>query len=115
MLAFIKNLEQASSSVDDVVAWKGLEDGLNTNSIYKKAVRRGVKIRYITNFPEKKEKPNVSIALRQIKKLQEIGSFEVRLITDYPSCVFAIFDRKKACICTFPSPNPIDTPALWSN
>ena len=115
LMAFLRNLEQASSSIDDVIAWKGFEHALNNSlNCYKKALKRGIKIRYITDFPEAKDK-NVIMILNQIEKLQEIGSFEVRSITNCPLCVFAIFDRKKACICTFPIPNPIDTPALWSN
>jgi sugar-specific transcriptional regulator TrmB len=115
LFAFIRNLEQASSSVDDVIAWKGFEYALhNSLNIYEEALRRGVKIRYITDFPKEKAKAS-AIVLRKIKSLQKIGAFEVRSISNYPSCVFAIFDSKKACICTLPLPNPIDTPALWTN
>lgn len=117
--AFKNNMDQASSSIDDVIAWKGFENCLTswgtTNGMdnYINALKRGVRIRYLTNFP-KKSKTNSGV-FKSIEKLQKVGSFEVRSIDNPPSCVFAIFDKKVAFICTFPISNPLETPVLLSN
>ena len=117
--AFKKNMDKASSCIDDVITWEGFENCLTASDIvngmtnYMKALKRGVRVRYITNFP-KKRKLN-SAVFKCIGKLQKVGSFEVRSIDKPPSCVFAIFDKKVAFICTFPIANPVETPVLLSN
>lgn len=112
--AFRNGMENASSSVDDIIVWKGFVNALHNGvQNYINALKRGVKIRYITNLPEKLVTNNE--VFRDIQKMKKIGSFEVRSITTPPSCVFAVFDKREACICTLPVPNPLETPALWSN
>lgn len=117
--AFKNNMDQASSSIDDVIAWKGFENCLTSRGTpngmdnYVNALKRGVRIRYLTNFPKKSK--SKSDVFKSIEKLQKVGSFEVRSIDNPPSCVFAIFDKKVAFICTFPISNPLETPVLLSN
>jgi sugar-specific transcriptional regulator TrmB len=117
--AFKKSMDQATSSIDDVINWKGFEqcltseDAANGVANYRNALKRGVRIRYITNFPRTGK--SISKVLKCIKGFKKLGSFEVRSIGIPPSCVFAVFDKKKAFICTLPIPNPLETPVLWSN
>jgi hypothetical protein len=113
--AFIDGLNEARTSVDDVLNWKGFETSIiNVPEIYFDALKRGVKIRYITNIQSVDERTKTKV-INKLKMLRKLGYFEVRTINVDPLCVFAVFDGFKTCMCTLPTPNPIETPALWSN
>ena len=112
--AFINAMENASSTIDDVIPWEGFEYAfLNSKDEYEVALKRGVKIRYITNFPENLEAH--SAVIKNLQKLQKFGSLQVRSISSYPEGVFAVFDKELVCICAYPIPYPVETAALWSN
>jgi sugar-specific transcriptional regulator TrmB len=114
--AFVKSMEHASSSIDDIIPWKGFEKVLIGGiKEYRKTLKRGVKIRYVTNFPKNCERnSNFGAISKIIDELKKIGSFDVRSTANFPSCVFAVFDREEVCICTHSIPDPSQTPALWS-
>ena len=112
--AFINAMKNASSTIDDVIPWEGFEYAfLNSKHEYEDVLKRGVKIRYITNFPENLKTD--SAIIRNLQKLQKFGSLQVRSISFYPKAVFAVFDKELVCIVTYPIPYPVETPALWSN
>ena len=76
---------------------------------HKKALERGVKIRYITNIPKSAKLPQV------IQTLKKAGNFEIRNTNTKLQAGIAIHDKKNFAIITLSNSNPKEKEALWSN
>jgi DNA-binding MarR family transcriptional regulator len=77
--------------------------------LYSKAVKRGMKIRVLTEEP-----PNNSPILTAINTLKKHPRFEVRYMNTSPPVVLIIMDKKKAALAISPS-KCVGPPYLVSN
>ena len=108
---WIKATENAQKSLDYIIRWEGIINGLIERSeVSKRMLDRGVKIRGIISEPKSSE-----IFSRGISDYKKRGSYNVRHILTIPPAVFSIFDKKEVLLNIVTTPLPKDTPNLWSN
>jgi sugar-specific transcriptional regulator TrmB len=108
---WIKATENAQKSLDYIIRWEGIINGLTERSeCSKRMLDRGVKIRGIVSEPKSSE-----IFSRGISDYKKRGSYNVRYILTIPPAVFSIFDKKEVLLNIVTAPLPKDTPNLWSN
>jgi hypothetical protein len=85
----IKILENVQTSFDCVIPLSQLRITFAESlEFFKKALRKGVKIRYITDFPE-----DESIQ-KAIQTSREAGHFELRYTLTPPQTILGITDKK---------------------
>jgi len=107
---FLRHLRGAKTSRDGIIGWDGILYTVNTYlEEHKKALERGVKIRYITNIPKGTKLPQV------IQTLMKIGNFEIKNTDTKLQASIAIHDKKSFAIVTSSNSNPMEMEALWSN
>lgn len=103
--------KNAQKSVDIVNSWKRHANTLfNYAEIINKAIKRGVKIRVIT---EKPECNNSSLQIQQI--FRNNPSHKVRYVPSTPPGLTTIYDGKEAFIDVSTADKYRECPALWSN
>ena len=96
--------------MDCVLNWKDVMFVINKYlKELKEALKRGVKIRYVTHIPEGKELP------KNIQTLTKIGSFEVKTVSTIPKAGIDIVDKKLVRIISFPSPDRSEVEVLRLN
>jgi sugar-specific transcriptional regulator TrmB len=107
-----KALENAQTSMFSVVSWTKFSVlMLNAQKFgLGKALKRGVKLRFITEKPkDEKQVPKIMETYR--KKY----AFEIRYLLATPPAHIALFDRKEVFINTSTKDGLAETPLLWSN
>jgi sugar-specific transcriptional regulator TrmB len=111
ILRYIKAVMAAQRSIDVTITWKRFPQLLLILAKeLRKAIKRGVKIRFIT---EKTEYENSSPEI--IQAFTRDPSFKLRFIRNHPNTVFAICDEKEVFITTSTKGYTAEHPALWSN
>ena len=97
---YSKNMMHLQTNLDGVFVWKSILVVIaRTIEDYKKALKRGVKMRYIANIPEDEKMPQI------IQTLKESGSFELKSALKAPNTGVTIFDKKVVHIITVPRGN----------
>jgi sugar-specific transcriptional regulator TrmB len=108
---FTNAIENTQTSCDMILHWECFRYGMTEDTeTWKKAVEKGVKIRFIVYKSE--DEKAVS---RIVQILKKKGSFKVRYIFTPPPTTISIFDKKETIITISPTPHPRETPNLWSN
>ncbi|MEM0488561.1 MAG: helix-turn-helix domain-containing protein [Candidatus Bathyarchaeia archaeon] len=108
---FRKMVENAEISVDMILHGVCFNYGMTEDAwLWKKAVEKGVKIRFIIYKPE-----NDKAVLRTVQFFKRKGSFNIRYCLSPPPATIAIFDGKEILVSTSPNPDPAKTSRLWSN
>jgi sugar-specific transcriptional regulator TrmB len=101
----------AQRSIDVTITWKRLPQVLLLSAKeLRKAIQRGVKVRFIAEKTEHEESwPEI------VQALAKNPSFKLRSIPNPPNTVFWIIDDKEVFITTSTAGYAADYPALWSN
>ncbi|MCW4019345.1 MAG: hypothetical protein NWF00_11825 [Candidatus Bathyarchaeota archaeon] len=71
--------------------------------------KRGVKIRLITEEPEKGELP------KELENLAKTSNLEIRYLSQPPKAVVNIVDKKEASILTLETAGWAQSPSFWTN
>jgi sugar-specific transcriptional regulator TrmB len=111
ILRLKKAIIDAKSGIDVVCPKEAFPRGLLTLAeSYEKAIRRGVKIRWII------EKPTGNISLEKtIPTYLKTPLFSYRTIEKSPQTRFGLFDRTEIFIATNPTQCALESSALWTN
>jgi len=106
-----RNIENTQKSLDVITTFNRFKPGIfNFDEVDKKALERGVKLRFITNKPEDE------ISLTEIvKAVTKNPLFEIRYITTPPLAAIAIYDKKNAIIAISATGAINEVPILMSN
>jgi sugar-specific transcriptional regulator TrmB len=104
-------IEKAQNTVDIVCPRKTFLQALFESSPkLKKALERGVKIRWIIEKPfSTNEAPSI------LASLSENSLFKLKSIDHNPVKTFSIYDQKRILFTANPEPNHVQSPALWTN
>ena len=113
--ALILRLKQAmmtaQRSIDVTITWKRFPQVLLLLvKELRKALKRGVKIRFIA---EKTEYENSWPEI--VQAFTRNPSFKIRFVPNPPNTVFGIYDEKEVFITTSTAGYAAEYPALWSN
>jgi sugar-specific transcriptional regulator TrmB len=105
----IRILNTVQSNLDAIIYWKSLQQVVSRNyELFKAALDRGVKIRYITCIPK-----DIQISLL-VKNLQK-GTFEVKYAPSVPPNTVVLIDETEVDIVTPPNSYCSQITGLWSN
>jgi len=108
-----RNMQHAKvqTSVDGIFPLKEFANALHQFAdIIKETLKRGVKIRVITEKPEDKNSfPEI------IRAFEKNPYFQVRYILKHPSVLLTVYDKKEVIITTSATAGLIESPSLWSN
>jgi sugar-specific transcriptional regulator TrmB len=106
---YLRELSEIRVSKDCVLWWRVILSVVDRDfNLLKKALEKGVKIRYVTHIPKGTQMPQI------IRKLTETGSFEVKSASAIPKAGIDIFDKKIVHIITSSS-SPKTIEVLQSN
>jgi sugar-specific transcriptional regulator TrmB len=108
----IEALENAKISNFSVVSWKKFSYLMSNYRKFRlsKAMKRGVKLRFITEKPEnEKQIPKI------VETYRKNYPFEVRYLPTPPPAHIGLFDNKEVFINTSTKEGLTETPLLWSN
>jgi hypothetical protein len=106
-----RSIENAQRTLDRICSWTVCVQALSDlSSKYQQALKKGVKIRYITNKEKAKESE-----LKTLRVLLENPLFELRYVLVPPIQRLDIFDGKEVYVASFPKSGYVASPALWSN
>lgn len=102
---------KAQTSVDGIFPFKEFANALhNFTDIIKETLKRGVKIRVITEKPEDKNSfPEI------IQAFEKNPYFQIRYIPKHPSVLLTVYDKKEAILATSATAGLLGAPSLWSN
>jgi hypothetical protein len=104
-------IENAQCSIDIVCPKESFPKALLiVAEAYKKAMKRGVKVRWIIEEP-KDEKSWPEILLTLINN----PSFKFRTLRECPEERLGLFDKKEVFIALHPTTAATESPALWTN
>ena len=107
---FQNTLANAQRSLDSIYCLEGIQKTVLEGAYaHKKALKRGIKIRYVID----KAKPLDEIQ-KIIAPLSRLGDITVRCLPNLP-IYFGIIDSKELFVILTPSPQPISSVCLWSN
>jgi hypothetical protein len=109
---FIKELGNAQTSYDCIYTCGDFRNRLSiVAKEYKKALKKGVQIRFLTYKPE-----NGKTMLEAVQTLKKSGSFEVRYIPESTKGQFKMIDKKEVFINTSLAPrDSTASPSMLSN
>jgi sugar-specific transcriptional regulator TrmB len=111
VMRFYKSLDKAQQSIESVISFNSIAKAYSDeNEPHKKALKRSVKMHYITEKPKDEAK-----ASKIIVSLKKAGDFSIRHMGDLPSLFFGIIDRKEIFIAISPSRIATESQCLWSN
>ena len=107
-----KALDSAQTSHDSIVSWKKFSNlMLNAQKFgIQDALKRGIKIRFITEKPEDGESLS-----KNVKTFQKKYFFKVKYLLDAPLAHVGLFDNKEVFINTSTTAGLAQTPLLWSH
>jgi sugar-specific transcriptional regulator TrmB len=111
-LRITKAMENAQTSHDSIVSWKKFMSLMADAQKFqlKKAMKRSLKIRIITEKPEDEEQ-----FLKIVQIFQKYPCFKVRYLLAPPQAHIALFDKKEVFINTSITGGLTETPLLWSD
>ena len=109
----IEAVEETQKSIEVILSWNRYLSGTPLfDPSYKKAMQRGVFVRYVIQEPPTQE-------LRQEASSTHTNALsQMRFIKNYPQSILAIYDKKKLMLLVDPTPNsdiPGESPSLWTN
>lgn len=106
-----KKTSNAQRSIVAVTSWNRFPRGLYTYAEeVKKALDRGVEIRFVTDKPESQDSiPKV------MANLMKNPSFKIRYTTTPIAAIIAVYDEKEVYLFTSAPTDSAESPALWSN
>jgi sugar-specific transcriptional regulator TrmB len=106
-----KTIENAQESIDIITSGSIMAQVLfRLEESFNKALKKGIKIRYITGKLE-----NATWLLKSLSALKKNPSFQMRFLSNPPTARFGIYDKRELFIATHPSSDAFKTNALWSN
>jgi sugar-specific transcriptional regulator TrmB len=111
-LKTIKAMENAQTRVDSIISWKKFAYLIANENRFrlKEAMKRGVKLRFIT------EKPEDEKSLQKILRLfSKEPLFKVKYLLTAPQVHVGLYDTKEVFINTSTTGGLAETPLLWSN
>ena len=104
-------IENAQTSIDTIATWKRLRNGMfNFDDTVKKALKRGVKFRFITDKP-KDENPLLEIREASTKN----PLYKVKYSNCPLSAVLGMYDEKEVIISISATAGIDEAPVLASN
>ncbi len=104
-------IETAQESIDATCSWKKFPQGLNILAeAFKKALRRGVKIRFIVEKPE-----HINSWPKTAQVFMKNPYFKLRTIPYPPTGILGIYDKKEVLLATSPTGSAVGSPALWTS
>lgn len=107
---FVRHLKETKTSRDGILGWNDILYLVNTYfTDHRKALERGVKIRYITHKPKGAKIPQA------IQTLKKTGTFEIRNTKTKLKAGVAIHDKKSFVVVTSSNSKPNEMEALLSN
>lgn len=108
-----KAIATTQKSADIITSQKAFAKVLFAlNEDFKKALRRGVKIRWIIDQPKDANSwPEFSF----VQVLMKNPKFKLRTILQPPHVRLGIYDKKEVFLATFPKRAGLESPALWSS
>ena len=112
VLRTVKAMENAQTNMDSIISWNKFANLMANAEKFrlKEAMKRGVKIRIITEKPEdEKLVPKIGQAF------QNDPCFEVRYLLAAPQAHVGLFDEKEVFINTSITGGLTETPLLWSD
>lgn len=107
-----KALENAQTSMDSIISWKKFSYLMFHARKFglKKALKRDVKLRFITEKPEDEEQlPKI------VEAFKKNFFFKVKYVLAAPLTHIGLFDKKEVFINTSTTGGLTETPLLWSN
>jgi sugar-specific transcriptional regulator TrmB len=106
-----KNIENTQTSLDVITTSNRFQSGMfDFDEVDKKALKRGVKFRLITDKPEDE---NLLTAI--VKAVTKNPLFEIRYINTSPLAAMAIYDKKEVIIAISATAAINEVPILMSN
>lgn len=106
-----KETKSAEESIDIMNSWKRFP---KTMLLYteenKEALRRGVKMRLITE-----ESKDRQIITEYYKEIRKVGSFRIRYVLDPLGAVISIYDKRRSIVTTSPGASLGEAAILWTN
>jgi sugar-specific transcriptional regulator TrmB len=105
------SIEDAQKTIDIVCPRKTCLQALfDLSPRLRKALERGVKIRWIIEKPfDTDEAPTI------LASLSENSLFKLKSINHNNVKTFSIYDKKRIIVAANPEPNYVQSPALWTN
>ena len=108
---FYKSLQKAQESIESIISFDSIAKAFSSeNEPHKKALKRKIIMRYLTEKPKDEEN-----AQRVISSFKKAGDFRIRHIDNLPSLFFGIIDKKEIFIAISPSRIATNSQCLWSN
>lgn len=105
-----KAIESTQKSIDIISSMKSFAKGLYfTVEELNKALRRGVKIRWVINKPEDPKSWS-----EIVQALTKNPHFKIRTIPNSPYVRFGVCDKKEVFMAFFPKRDVLESPTLWS-
>jgi sugar-specific transcriptional regulator TrmB len=105
-----KAIEDSKKSIDVISSLKAFARTFFVLSEeFEKALKKGVKIRWIVDYPE--EANSLSEVLLTLTKNP---NFELKTVTYPPNARLGIYDRREIFMAHFPTRGALESPALWS-
>jgi sugar-specific transcriptional regulator TrmB len=109
----INMIKTAQKSIDVVTTFKRFAQAVSTHvEDYRKALKRGVRMRHITEIPEYKDQ--LAHAREKTRVFKKYPSFQVRYFRAPITTVVALIDKKEVLIFTVPTLELEESPALSS-
>jgi len=109
-----RGVETAQTSVDVVTSWKRISHSfVSFNGLYKKALSRGVKFRFVTEKP--KNKKSLDYKKKITYDFHQSPLFEIRHVNTPVTSIVSLKDKKEVLIFTSASSGLDEASALWSN
>jgi hypothetical protein len=111
LLRLSKSVESSRRSIGIICSWKTCVHALfDLLPLYRRALDRGVKIRWVVYKPLDQE-----AMPENIEELLESSLFEFRFLPCNQEERLAIYDAKEVYVASYPERGYIESPALWSN
>jgi hypothetical protein len=106
-------IEKTQTSIDAVTSLSRYSSIMFTYAKeLKKALKRGVRIRHITEQPE--DEKSLAQVREYMRIFKKYPSFETRYFRAPITTVVALIDKKEVLIFTSPTREMNESPALWS-
>ena len=107
-------LGTAQTSVDVVTSWKRISRSfVRFNGLYRNALSRGVKFRFVTEKPRNKN--SLDYKKKIMYDFNQSPLFEIRHINTPVTSIVSLKDKKEVLIFTSASLGLDEASALWSN
>ena len=106
-----KECQTTKRSIDIVCGYKAFQPRLFVFAeVLEKAMKRGVKIRWIVEKPE-----DLNSWSEIVQVFKKNPSFNLRTIPEAPVVRLGIYDKNEMFIASYPKTGTLESPVLWSN